>query len=61
MSYLFSDSVYGWNLGKFNGNISRWNVANVTSMYSMFAFAKAFNQPIGDWDVSNVTNMSYMF
>ena len=34
---------------------------NVTSMYSMFERAEAFNQPIGSWDVGNVTNMNSMF
>ena len=46
---------------KFNGDISTWDVSNVTNMLDMFFFAKDFNQPINDWDTSNVTNMSYMF
>jgi surface protein len=69
MSYLFSKDSAGYGLGdlpgynleKFNGDISRWNVSNVTNMSHMFYGANSFNQPIGDWDVSNVTNMDYMF
>ena len=54
MSYLFS------NL-KFNEDISKWNVSNVTNMNRMFRSTKSFNQPLNDWDVSNVTNMAHMF
>ena len=36
MSHLFSNNPYsGYNLGEFNGNISRWDVSNVTDMNSM--------------------------
>ena len=45
----------------FNGNISNWNVSNVTNMQSMFWGCKNFNQDISNWDVSNVTNMGDMF
>ena len=45
----------------FNGNISQWDVSNVTNMYAMFYGCKLFNQDISDWDVSNVTNMNAMF
>jgi surface protein len=58
MSHLFSNNPYsGYNLGEFNGNISRWDVSNVTDMNSMFNGAESFNQPIGNWDVSKVTDM----
>ena len=49
MYCMFSDS-------KFNGDISEWNVSNVTSMAGMFKDSK-FNGDISEWDVSNVTDM----
>ena len=45
---------------KFNGDISDWDVSNVTNMYAMFVYSK-FNGDISDWDVSNVTDMRYIF
>ena len=46
---------------KFNGDISKWNVSNVTDMSSMFRNSQTFNQDIASWDVSNVTDMQFMF
>jgi surface protein len=46
--------------GIFNGDISSWDVSNVTDMSGMFT-GSLFNQDISSWDVSKVTNMSYMF
>jgi surface protein len=43
------------------GDISGWNVSNVTNMSEMFAGASSFNGDISGWDVSNVTNMELMF
>ena len=54
MSYLFQ-------FLDFNGDISKWNVSNVTDMSCMFYECKSFNQDISGWDVSNVTDMRYMF
>ena len=54
MSYLFLRT-------DFNGDISNWDVSNVTTMHSMFAWCKSFNQDISSWDVSNVTDMCSMF
>ena len=45
----------------FNGNISQWDVSNVTNMYAMFYNCKTFNQDISSWDVSKVEDMSWMF
>ena len=45
----------------FNGDISAWDVLNVTNMESMFYRCKNFNQDISKLDVSNVTNIRYMF
>ena len=54
MAYLFVD------ICNFNGDISMWDVSNVTNMNSMF-FHSTFNGDISDWDVSNVENMMGMF
>ena len=54
MSNLFDRTL-------FNGDISKWDVSNVTSMEQMFYFCEKFNQDISNWDVSNVTNMYSMF
>ena len=45
----------------FNGDISKWNVSNVTNMGDMFFECKSFNKDISSWDVSNVKDMSGMF
>ena len=54
MSYLFEET-------DFNGDISSWNVSNVTNMRSMFFGCKEFNCDISNWDVSNIKDMSCMF
>ena len=53
MSWLFNDS-------EFNGDISKWNVSNVTNMESMFDSSN-FNGDISKWDVSNVRYNAFMF
>jgi surface protein len=49
----------------FNQDISKWNVASVTSFsisgYGMFNGASAFNQNIATWNVASVTDMWGMF
>ena len=40
----------------FTGNISSWDVSNVTDMGGMFYGASSFNSDISGWDVSNVTD-----
>jgi surface protein len=47
--------------GKFNGDISKWDVGNVTDMSHMFHECENFNSDISKWNVSNVTDMSFMF
>jgi surface protein len=47
--------------GDCNPNISKWNTANVISMYDMFYGASAFNQAIGNWNTAKVTSMWRMF
>ena len=41
----------------FNGDLSGWDVRNVTDMSCMFAGAAAFNGDLSGWDVRNVTDM----
>ena len=43
------------------GDISEWNVSNVTDMSWMFYYCKKFNQDLSGWDVSNVTNRLGIF
>lgn len=51
MSCLFKYST-------FNGNISKWDISNVTNMKDMFAYAIKFNKDISNWNTSNVTSIS---
>ena len=59
MSFLFSPQKTPNNFS-FNGDISSWDVSNVTDMSGMFGRAE-FNQDISFWDVSNVGDMRVMF
>ena len=43
------------------GNISDWDVSQVTDMSGLFYMKNTFNDNISNWDVSNVTNMLDMF
>ena len=43
------------------GDISQWDVSNVTDMRGMFGNASSFNQPLNNWNVSNVRRMRDMF
>ena len=43
------------------GDISDWDVSQVTDMLLLFADKTTFNDDISAWDVSNVTNMDSMF
>ena len=45
---------------RFNGDISLWDVGNVTNMQNMFC-GSHFNGDISSWNTSNVTNMQGMF
>ena len=69
MSCLFMGGI-SWKytdghpvLSKFDGDISGWNVSNVTDMKFMFDNCKytGKNGDISNWDVSNVTLMTAMF
>ena len=69
MSYLFvGGMIFGSAnrhpvLSEFDGDISDWNVSNVTNMEDMFSHCKytGNNGDISKWDVSKVINMGYMF
>ncbi len=56
MSFVFNDTA----LRSFTGDISLWDVSNVTTMRAMF-YQSQFNGDISDWDVSNVTDMEGIF
>ena len=69
MSYLFrggDPNKYQMGhsiLSEFDGDISDWNVSNVTNMAFLF-YRSRFDGKKGDisnWDVSNVINMDNMF
>ncbi len=49
------------NAGRFNQDISGWDVRNVTTMEHMFRSAYKFNQNISGWNVGLVSNMDNMF
>ena len=57
MSRLFTNIYL---LDHFNGDISKWDVSNVTDMTYMFRESR-FDGDISKWDVSNVKNMNKMF
>ena len=64
MSHLFDAGnwAYGNKIFKdFNGDLSKWNVSNVTNMWCMFYGCKKFNCDISRWDVSKVEDMDRMF
>ena len=48
------------NLGS-AGNMSSWDISNVTDLSSMFIDASTFNQSLNTWNVSKVTKMKYIF
>ena len=55
MSFLFK--IYARH---FNGDISQWDVSNVTNMHCMFTDSK-FNGNISEWDVGKVRRIEFMF
>ena len=48
---------------KFNGDISKWDVSNVTNMYAMFRRSEftGENGDISKWNVTSVEDMHEMF
>ncbi len=49
------------NKPTFNADISKWNVACVTTMNSLFNQAGAFNADISKWNVARVVYMTETF
>ncbi len=45
----------------FNGDLSEWDMGNVTNMSAMFNGASSFDSDISGWETGLVTNMSAMF
>ena len=43
------------------GDLSGWDVSNVTDMSGMFCYCENLNQDLSSWDVSSVENMGAMF
>jgi len=60
MSAVFSDNDVNKS---FDGDISEWDVSNVTNMREMFLGSKftGENGDVSNWDVRNVENMFQMF
>jgi hypothetical protein len=56
MTDMFYKSSYNGN----RGDISNWDVSNVTTMKQMFVESR-FRGNISNWNVSNVTDMEDMF
>jgi len=55
-----ADGSIDWKFAAFNGDVSAWDVSQVTSMVAMFQLSY-FNQALAAWDVSRVTDMGNMF
>jgi surface protein len=45
----------------FNGDVSGWDVSNVTDMRAMFFNATSFNQDLSQWCVRNILNKPVNF
>ena len=56
---LVTDMSHLFNGNTLNGDITQWDVSNVTTMLNMFTDQSTFNQDIGNWDVSSVTDMGH--
>ena len=61
VNYWCKGSIYREDIENTYGNISDWDVSQVTNMKGLFKGKKFFNESIENWDVSNVKYMSSMF
>ena len=50
-----------WRADSFDGNVSEWDVSQVTDMSYMFGGADSFNGDLSSWNVSQVRDMNQMF
>ena len=60
MSHLFDNSISELFID-FNGNISNWDVSNVTDIKYCFGFCKKFNGDLSGWNLSEAEDISFMF
>ena len=61
IGHLIMDFGIFSNCKNFNGDVSGWDVHNVTDMSYMFCYCQNFKGDVSGWDVRNVTNMYCMF
>ena len=56
------NSLFSFNntVIKFDGDISKWNVSNVTTMFQLF-YNSNFNGNIDSWDLSKLKDADLMF
>lgn len=54
MEYIFEDT-------DFSGDVSKWNVSNLTNALGLFKGCKNFNSDLSRWDVRNLKYASEMF
>ena len=55
-----TDMQGAFNRTLFNGDLSNWNVGNVTNMINMFQNASLFDQDLSSWNIGQVTSMDGM-
>ena len=60
LSHLF-DNTISELFADFNGNISKWDVSNVTDIKYCFGFCKKFNGDLSGWNLSEAEDISFMF
>lgn len=64
INWKISPKVAYWcffEASSFNGRLDNWDISNLESLGSFFAFSGFNNDSILNWDISNVVNMIEMF